>query len=162
MHADAVSIGYLKRRVGHRSAARAVSVEGRRHAMKLFLGASLALLLGCGGGGGAPSGSGNGGGDSSGTSTADGGSSGSVSSASGGNVGSGGGSTTWNAGNPDGSCTAGVPAEGQPADTGSPATVVGNGNASSCDFATLQAAVAAGGVIPPACGRAVPIPVTPP
>jgi hypothetical protein len=46
-----------------------------------------------------------------------------------------------------------VPAEAQPADTSKPTTVVGSGNAASCDFATLQAAVKKGGVVTFDCGK---------
>jgi hypothetical protein len=75
------------------------------------------------------------------------------------NSSSGGGSTPN--GNPDGSCSTGIPAEGQPVDTSKPTTVVGTGTAASCTFATLQAAVKAGGVITFDCGSApVTIPVT--
>ena len=80
------------------------------------------------------------------------GSSGSSGSSSG--SGSGGGSSgaasdaavPSQAGNPDGSCTAGVPAQGQPADTSNPTTVVGAGTAASCTFTALKHAVTAGGV----------------
>ena len=58
------------------------------------------------------------------------------------------------AGNPSGSCSAGVPAGGQPVDTSSPTTVVGDGTAASCTLAALQAAVAKAGVITFACGSA--------
>jgi hypothetical protein len=73
-------------------------------------------------------------------------------------TGTGGG--PWNAGNPDGSCSAGIPPEGQPADT-SNATIVGMGTAESCTFDALQAAVAKGGIITFNCGSsAVTIPIT--
>ncbi len=64
-------------------------------------------------------------------------------------------------GNPDGSCSTGVPAEGKPADTSKPTTVVGTGTAASCTFAALDAAVKKGGTITFDCGPApVTIPVT--
>jgi hypothetical protein len=50
------------------------------------------------------------------------------------------------------SCSAGVPSGGQLADTSHPTTIVGTGTASSCTFAALEAAVAAGGVITFDCG----------
>jgi hypothetical protein len=58
------------------------------------------------------------------------------------------------AGNPYGSCTAGVPAQGQAADTSHPTSVVGAGTAASCTFSQLQAAVTKGGVITFSCGNA--------
>ena len=84
------------------------------------------------------------------------------SQSAGGSGGNGGGpSSTGGAGNPNGSCSTGVPARGQPADTSSPTTVVGNGSASSCTFAALRTAAAAGGVITFDCGAgAVTIAVT--
>ena len=94
-------------------------------------------LVGCGGGGG-----GGGGGLT--------GSAGTTGGAGGGNGGSS--SSTGGAGNPNGSCSAGVPAKGQPADTSSPTAVVGTGTASSCTFAALRTAAAAGGVITFDCG----------
>ena len=68
----------------------------------------------------------------------------------------------WNAGNPDGSCTsANIPPEGLPADTSAPTTVVGTGTPGSCAFASLQNAVAIGGMITFNCGTyPVTIPVT--
>jgi hypothetical protein len=95
------------------------------------------------------------------------------SGASGGST-SGGGATTGDggattpdpgpvakAGNPSGSCSTGIPAEGQPANTSAPTTVVGTGTAASCTFGLLQAAIALGGVITFNCGSApVTIPVT--
>jgi hypothetical protein len=57
-------------------------------------------------------------------------------------------------GNPDGSCSTGIPAEGQPADTSHPTTVVGTGTAASCTFSALDAAVKAGGIITFDCGSA--------
>jgi hypothetical protein len=79
--------------------------------------------------------------------------------ATGGSIGSGGGTGTGTggAGNPNGSCSMGLPANGHPADTSSPTTVVGTGTASSCTFSALQAAVAKAGVITFDCG---PAPVT--
>src|SRR5262249_40080787 len=71
-----------------------------------------------------------------------------------------GGGSMWSAGNPDGACSAGVPAEGQPKDTSNPNVVVGAGTPSSCTFASLSAAVGAGGIITFDCGGAVTIPVT--
>lgn len=62
-------------------------------------------------------------------------------------------SGAWSAGNPSGSCAAGTPAEGQPAVTSSPTTVVGTGTAASCTFAALEAAVTQGGIITFACGN---------
>jgi len=96
----------------------------------------VALSVGCGSGSGSPS--------------------------PGGNGGNGGGpSSTGGAGNPNGSCSTGVPARGQPADTSSPTTVVGDGSASSCTFAALRTAAAAGGLITFDCGGgAVTITVT--
>ena len=93
----------------------------------------VALSIGCGSGSGSPSPGGSGGGGPG-----------------GGNGGSS--SSTGGAGNPNGSCSAGVPAKGQPADTSSPTTVVGTGTASSCTFAALRTAAAAGGVITFDCG----------
>ena len=64
------------------------------------------------------------------------------------------------AGNPNGSCTAGVPANGQPASISNP-TVVGSGTAASCTFSALNAAVGKAGVITFNCGSdAVTIPIT--
>ncbi len=57
-------------------------------------------------------------------------------------------------GNPDGKCAAGVPAGGKLVDTSSPTTVVGTGSAASCTFASLNAAVTAGGIITFDCGAA--------
>jgi len=71
-----------------------------------------------------------------------------------------GGGGTGGAGNPNGSCSAGVPTMGQPANTASPTTVVGTGDAASCTFSKLQAAATAGGVITFDCGGPVTIPVT--
>ena len=93
----------------------------------------VALSIGCGSGSGSPSPGGSGG-----------------SGPGGGNGGSS--SSTGGAGNPNGSCSAGVPAKGQPADTSSPTAVVGTGTASSCTFAALRTAAAAGGVITFDCG----------
>lgn len=56
------------------------------------------------------------------------------------------------AGNPKGSCSAGIPAQGQSADTSHPTTVVGTGTAASCTFSELQAAATKGGVITFNCG----------
>ncbi len=65
----------------------------------------------------------------------------------------------WSAGNGD-ACTAGVPAEGQAADTSNP-TVVGSGTAASCTFAALKTVVTAGGVVTFNCGAdPVTIPIT--
>jgi len=65
------------------------------------------------------------------------------------------------AGNPDGHCLQALPAAAMPADVSSPTTVVGTGNAASCTFAALAAAVARGGVITFDCGPgAVTIPIT--
>ena len=55
-------------------------------------------------------------------------------------------------GNPDGTCLAGIPAEGQPVDVSTPTTVVGTGDAASCTFEALDAAVTNGGVITFDCG----------
>lgn len=60
----------------------------------------------------------------------------------------------WDAGNPDGACASGVPPLGEPVDTSSPTTVVGDGSPDSCTHAALAAAVAAGGIITFACGDA--------
>ena len=57
------------------------------------------------------------------------------------------------AGNPDGTCRAGIPAQGQPADTSHPTAVVGTGSAASCTFEALKAALAGGGVITFDCGQ---------
>jgi len=95
-----------------------------------------------GGGSGGSSGSGSGSGSSSG--------SGSGSSSGGGPE----GGTTPPAGNPNGSCSAGVPTQGQPVDTSKPTTVVGMGNAASCTFALLEAAVTKGGIVTFDCGSA--------
>jgi predicted outer membrane repeat protein len=70
----------------------------------------------------------------------------------GGSLATGGSGGTPVAGNPDGSCSAGIPAEGQPVDTSTPATVVGTGTAASCTFSALEAAVTAGGIITFDCG----------
>lgn len=81
------------------------------------------------------------------------GGSGARSDAGSGAAGSGGGVTgPWMAGTAAGTCKAGLPAEAKPADASKPATVVGSGNATSCDFATLQAAVKKGGVVTFDCG----------
>jgi hypothetical protein len=137
---------------------------------------TLALLVGCSSNGSSKVGEGvsndsGTGGSSSGGSSARGGSSskGGTSSsggtANGGNSSNGdfgGGSTggSWNAGNALG-CTAGVPAEGHPADTSNPTTTVGSGTAGSCTYAALSAAVAKGGVITFDCGAdPVTIPIT--
>lgn len=63
------------------------------------------------------------------------------------------GGAGWSAGNRNGACRSGVPADGQPADTSHPATVVGTGTPASCTTAALAAAVAKGGVIIFDCGR---------
>jgi hypothetical protein len=60
----------------------------------------------------------------------------------------------FHGGNPNGSCKAGVPANGKPADTSSPTTVVGSGSAASCTLAALKTAVEKGGVITFSCGSA--------
>jgi hypothetical protein len=52
------------------------------------------------------------------------------------------------------SCSTGLPANGHPADTSTPTTVVGSGTASSCTFSALSAAVAKGGVVTFDCGTA--------
>ncbi len=64
------------------------------------------------------------------------------------------GGSAGHAGNPNGSCSTGLPANGHPADTSTPATVVGSGTASSCTFNALQAAVTKGGVVTFDCGAA--------
>jgi hypothetical protein len=87
--------------------------------------------------------------DSGGATTSDSG--GTTTSDSGGTTTADSGST-GSAGNPDGSCTAGVPSQGQPADTSNPTTVVGTGTAASCTFSKLNAAVTLGGVITFDCG----------
>jgi hypothetical protein len=135
----------------------------------------LAGLSGCSGtvsnpaGHGASGSSGAGGSSASsssvtgGSSTSGGSSGAGGSSARGGSSGSGGGVSggSWSAGNPDGSCAAGVPAEGLPANTSNPSTVVGTGTPGSCTFAGLSAAVTKGGIITFNCGSsAVTIPVT--
>ncbi|HEY3234869.1 MAG TPA: hypothetical protein VGJ84_09125 [Polyangiaceae bacterium] len=129
----------------------------------------LSILSGCSSGGtssdgaGGSSSSGAGGITGKGGSTATGGGTPTGGSSAGGTTATGGGTGngSWSAGNPDGSCSAGVPAEGQPADTSSPTTVVGAGTENSCTFAALNAAVATGGVITFDCGSsAVTIPVT--
>ena len=58
------------------------------------------------------------------------------------------------AGNPNGSCSQALPANGHPADTSNPTTVVGTGTADSCTFSALSAAVGKGGVITFNCGAA--------
>jgi hypothetical protein len=86
-----------------------------------------------------------------------------MTSSSGGSSGSGGdgASGSFSAGTPAGTCTAGVPAEGQAADTSHPTTVVGTGTAASCTFSALSAAVAKGGIITFDCGTdPVTIPAT--
>lgn len=58
-------------------------------------------------------------------------------------------------------CTSALPAAAQAADVSHPTAVIGNGTASSCTFAALKAAVAAGGVITFNCGaNPVTIPIT--
>jgi hypothetical protein len=57
-------------------------------------------------------------------------------------------------GNPNGSCSAGLPANGAPADTSHPTTVVGTGTGASCTFSELEAAVTTGGIITFDCGSA--------
>jgi hypothetical protein len=106
-----------------------------------------------GGSGGSSSGSASssGSGSSSGAGSSSGSSSGAGSGSSSGSTGDGG---TPHAGNPNGSCSAGVPSQGQPADTSHPTTVVGTGTAASCSFASLQAAVATGGIVTFDCGTA--------
>jgi len=89
--------------------------------------------------------------DSGGATTSDSG--GTTTSDSGGTTTADSGST-GSAGNPDGSCKAGVPSQGQPADTSNPTTVVGTGTAASCTFSKLNAAVTLGGVITFNCGSA--------
>ncbi len=142
--------------------------------MKTLLRGSLCVVLtaggalaGCGGdsggkgapvdGGSGSSSSGSGGGSGSSTSSSGSSSSGSNSGSSSGS--SSGGTTapdggTVKAGNPDGSCSAGVPTQGQPADTSNPTTVVGTGTAASCTFGVLSAAVTKGGIITFDCGSA--------
>jgi hypothetical protein len=88
--------------------------------------------------------------DSGGNASSDSG--GTTSSDSGGTTTSDSGSTS--AGNPDGSCKAGIPSQGQPADTSNPTTVVGTGTAASCTFSKLNAAVTLGGIITFNCGSA--------
>src|SRR5579862_9684407 len=53
-----------------------------------------------------------------------------------------------------GACTAGVPAGGKAVDTSTPSSVVGTGDAASCTFDKLAAAVAGGGIITFKCGAA--------
>jgi hypothetical protein len=66
----------------------------------------------------------------------------------------------FDAGNPNGSCSAGVPADGKPADVSS-STKVGTGTAASCTFDALNTAVTAGGIITFDCGTApLTIPIT--
>src|SRR5437868_4462376 len=58
-------------------------------------------------------------------------------------------------------CTSALPSGAQAADVSRPNTVIGNGTASSCTFAALNAAVTAGGVITFNCGASpVTIPIT--
>jgi hypothetical protein len=107
------------------------------------------LLVGCGGGGS--------GGGADGAVAGDGGRADAANLIDGG----GGGSDIGPSGNPSGSCQAGVPARAQRVDTSNPTTVVGTGTAASCTFSSLQAAVAAGGIITFDCGPGVvTIPVT--
>lgn len=133
------------------------------------------LLLACGGnngpgstGGASAGATGGAGGSSSATGGSAAGTGGSTVGTGGSNAtsgstttGSGGGGAVWEAGNPQGSCAAGVPANGKPADTSNPTTVVGTGTPASCTFSQLSAAVAQGGVITFDCGSgAVTLPVT--
>jgi hypothetical protein len=99
-----------------------------------------------GSGGNGTGGTGTGGSTGNGGTGADGGTGG------GSTGGTGGGSASWDAGNPDGSCSKTLPPEAQPADVSNPTSVVGTGDAASCTFAALQAAVGAGGVITFDCG----------
>jgi hypothetical protein len=133
----------------------------------LVLGTAL-CLVGCssddsssGGGSGGTStgGTGNGGSGGNGTggtgtggSTGNGGTGADGGTGGGSTGGTGGGSASWDAGNPDGSCSKTLPPEAQPADVSNPTSVVGTGDAASCTFAALQAAVGAGGVITFDCG----------
>jgi hypothetical protein len=111
----------------------------------------VGVLAGCG------SDSGNQGSGSSGSSSGSVGSSGSGS----GSTSGGSGGTIAQPGNPNGSCSAGIPAQGQLADTSHPTTVVGTGTAPSCTLRALSAAVTQGGIITFDCGEgAVTIPVT--
>jgi hypothetical protein len=71
------------------------------------------------------------------------------------------GTAVWPAGNPDGTCGSGIPPDGQPVDTSTPTTVVGNGAPESCAYAKLNSAVERGGIIAFNCGASpVTIPVT--
>ncbi len=67
----------------------------------------------------------------------------------------------FHGGNPGASCSLGIPTLGKPVDTSSPTSVVGSGDASSCTFALLSAAVTKGGIITFSCGsQPVTIPIT--
>ena len=71
------------------------------------------------------------------------------------------GTGVWPAGNPNGTCGPGVPSDGQPVDTSTPTTVVGNGAPESCTYAKLNTAVERGGIITFNCGASpMTIPVT--
>lgn len=120
---------------------------------------TLSLVIGCSGAVSPTGGTGGVGGT--------GGSSGSAgtsgSGGSSGSSGSGGGTSggSWNAGNPNGGCKAGVPAEGQPAATSAPTSVVGSGSASSCTFSALSAAITKGGIVTFNCGSgAITLPIS--
>lgn len=71
------------------------------------------------------------------------------------------GARVWPAGNLNGTCRPGIPSDGQPVDTSTPATVVGNGAPESCTYSRLNSAVERGGIITFNCGASpVTIPVT--
>jgi hypothetical protein len=58
------------------------------------------------------------------------------------------------AGNPDGKCSQALPAQAKAVDSSHPTTVVGTGDAGSCSFDALKAAIAKAGVITFDCGSA--------
>jgi|WetSurMetagenome_2_1015567.scaffolds.fasta_scaffold00377_14 hypothetical protein len=62
------------------------------------------------------------------------------------------GARVWPAGNPNDTCKSGIPSEGQPVDTSTPTTVVGNGTPESCTYAKLNSAIENGGIITFNCG----------
>jgi hypothetical protein len=119
-----------------------------------ILGGAVLVACGSSSGSGGSNGAGDHGGSSSGSSSSSGAGS---SSSSGGVFDAGGGS--FHGGNPNGSCSTALPADARPVDTSHSTTVVGTGTAASCTFASLQAAVAKGGIITFDCGGAATIKV---
>jgi hypothetical protein len=67
--------------------------------------------------------------------------------------------TAIRAGNPDGKCSEALPAQASAADSSHATTVVGTGDAASCTFEKLAAAIAQAGVITFDCGSA-PVTIT--